>query len=123
MPHLYLEYSDNLATFDAAAALLQANHALDASGQFSEIDIKSRAYAVSCHQVGTANHPQRAFIHARLSILEGRSEAVQQALAQQVLAALLQHCPDDPALDVQVSCEIQQIARASYAKQHRQAKV
>jgi 5-carboxymethyl-2-hydroxymuconate isomerase len=119
MPHLYLEYSDNLATFDAATALQQANLALEASGQFSEIDIKSRASMVSCYQVGTARDPQRAFIHARLAILEGRSEAVQQTLAQLVLDALLVHCPADPALDVQVSCEIQQIARASYAKQHR----
>jgi 5-carboxymethyl-2-hydroxymuconate isomerase len=119
MPHLYLEYSDNLAGFNAATALQQANLALEASGQFSEIDIKSRAYAVSCYQVGTARDPQRAFIHARLAILEGRSEAVQQTLAQLVLDALLVHCPADPAQDVQVSCEIQQIARASYAKQHR----
>lgn len=122
MPHLYLEYSDNLATFDAATALQQANLALETSGQFSEIDIKSRASKVSCYQVGTARNQQRAFIHARLAILEGRSESVQQTLAQLVLDALLAHCPADPALDVQVSCEILQIARASYAKQHRQAR-
>jgi hypothetical protein len=29
------------------------------------------------------------------------------------------HSPADTALDMQVSCKIQQIARASYAKQHR----
>ena len=72
MPHLTLEYSKNLDTFSASAALLDINRALLASGQFEEADIKSRAIALDCCQIGVQDLP-RAFIHAKLAILSGRS--------------------------------------------------
>jgi len=55
MPHLHVEYSDNLHDLAVDRLLLRLNHALVASGQFAdELDIKSRAVALASYRVGTA---------------------------------------------------------------------
>ncbi|MGB7481598.1 MAG: 5-carboxymethyl-2-hydroxymuconate Delta-isomerase [Burkholderiaceae bacterium] len=115
MPHLVVEYSQNLASFDAPACLATANAALAASGHFEEADIKSRAYRVATFRVGS-EPVERAFVAARLSILSGRSLEAKQDLSQRVLRALQQHIPAGTSPDTQVSVEITDIDRASYAK-------
>jgi len=76
MPHLNLEYSDNLRELNVDTLLLRLNHALVGSVQFSdEADIKSRAQAFGQFRVGTAPD-ERAFAQVRLAILSGRSPEV-----------------------------------------------
>lgn len=115
MPHLVIEYTDNLALPDPAAWLSAANAALVASGQFIEADIKSRAYPVAAFHIGT-EPAARAFVAARLSILSGRSIEVKQDLSQRVLQALQQHLPPATGLSTQVSVEVVEIERSTYAK-------
>lgn len=115
MPHLVIEYTENLALPDPAACLSAVNAALVASGQFEEVDIKSRAYPVAAFLVGT-EHAGRAFVAARLSILSGRSLETKQDLSQRVLRALQQHLPSGTGLSTQVSVEVVEIERSTYAK-------
>ena len=115
MPHLVIEYSENLASLDPAACLTAANAALVASGQFDEADIKSRAYRVAAFRIGAADDG-RAFVAARLSILSGRSLETRQDLSQRVLQALQQHLPPAAGLSTQVSVEVVEIERSTYAK-------
>jgi 5-carboxymethyl-2-hydroxymuconate isomerase len=115
MPHLVIEYSENLALLDPAACLSSANAALVASGQFNEVDIKSRAYCVAAFRVG-AEDAGRAFVAARLSILSGRSLETRQDLSQRVLQALQQNLPSATGLSTQVSVEVVEIDRSTYAK-------
>lgn len=115
MPHLTLEYSKNLDTFSASAALLDINRALLASGQFEEADIKSRAIALDCCQIGVQDLP-RAFIHAKLAILSGRSPEEKQRLSELSLQALADSAALPPGVEVQLCVEIQEIDRASYGK-------
>jgi 5-carboxymethyl-2-hydroxymuconate isomerase len=115
MPHLVLEYSENLEQFDAAACLAIANAALVASGQFEEADIKSRAFCVAAFRVGSAP-AGCAFIAARLSILSGRSLETKQDLSQRVLQALQQQFLSGAGFNTQLSVEVIDIDRASYAK-------
>ncbi|MEC4717717.1 5-carboxymethyl-2-hydroxymuconate Delta-isomerase [Noviherbaspirillum sp. CPCC 100848] len=115
MPHLFVEYSENLAQFDAAACLATANAELVASGHFEEVDIKSRACCVAAFRVGSAP-AGRAFVAARLSILSGRSPEAKQDLSQRVLKALQQHLPSGTGLNTQLSVEVVDIDRSSYAK-------
>lgn len=115
MPHLALEYSENLVQFDAVVCLAKANAALVASGQFEEADIKSRAFCVTTFRVGSAP-AGRAFVAARLSILSGRSLETKQDLSQRVLQALQQQLPSGTGLNTQLSVEVVDIDRASYAK-------
>jgi len=115
MPHLVIEYSENLALLDSAACLSSVNAALVASGQFDEVDIKSRAYCAAAFRIG-AEHAGRAFVAARLSLLSGRNLETKQDLSQRILQALRQHLPSAPGLSTQVSVEVLEIDRSTYAK-------
>lgn len=115
MPHLTLEYTDNLAPFDARVALLAMNRVLLASGQFEEADIKSRALRLDSYVIGTLALP-RGFVHVELAMLDGRSLAMRRQLAADLLKALRQSGDWPPRIDVQCSVDIQEMNRSSYAK-------
>lgn len=115
MPHLTVEYTNNLAGFDTPQTLLALNRVLVASGQFDAIDIKSRAIALDTHLVGTGEGAC-AFVHARLAILSGRTAETKRALSEALLVALKEACAWPAALHVQLCVEVQEIERESYAK-------
>ena len=118
MPHLTLEYSGNLPV-SAKVLLLNMNAALAASAHFKEIDIKSRAVRFDEFAVGTADG--RAFVHAKLAILQGRTAEIKRQLSETLLVAL-QSAGNWPAgLDIQLCAEIQELESASYAKAHFQS--
>ena len=115
MPHLYVEYTDNLLKFPVEPVLLALNQALLNSGHFEEQDIKSRAIRLGAYRTGTSPAP-RAFVHARLAILSGRSADTKLLLSTSLLRALQGVCEWSAALQVQLSVEVQDMDRASYAK-------
>lgn len=115
MPHLTLEYSNNLANFAPARALAALNTAMFDSGLFSEPDIKSRALALEHFQVGIRPAP-RAFAHVRIALLAGRSDAERKELAEAVLAALRSAVDASTEAEIQLSVETVDLDRGSYAK-------
>ena len=115
MPHLTLEYTDNLHALDAPALLSAMNAALVDSGQFEEFDIKSRAIRLDCFAIGTSN-AGRGFAHARLALLSGRTPAVKADLSQRLLAVLQARCQPVPGLQIQLCAEILDMDRGSYAQ-------
>ncbi|MDZ3993471.1 5-carboxymethyl-2-hydroxymuconate Delta-isomerase [Pseudomonas sp. Teo4] len=116
MPHLNLEYSDNLRELNVDTLLLRLNHALVGSGQFAdERDIKSRAQAFAHYRVGTGTG-ERAFAHVRLAILDGRSPEVKSQLSASLLDVLREAILERPGLDLQLCVEVLDIDRAPYAK-------
>jgi 5-carboxymethyl-2-hydroxymuconate isomerase len=119
MPHITLEFTSNLPLFKAADTLLAINKVLLASGEFEELDIKSRAIRLETFLVGTqvSNHPDnQAFVHAKLALLSGRSAPTKQALSAALLTVLEQACAWPKTQSVQLCVEVQEIERASYAK-------
>ncbi|KIH81947.1 5-carboxymethyl-2-hydroxymuconate Delta-isomerase [Pseudomonas batumici] len=116
MPHVFLEYTANLTDFDADKALLRINHALVASGQFgAEFDIKSRATKLEAFRVGTGAG-ERGFVHVKLALLSGRSAQIKTQLSESLLAGL-KDLGDWPAgVEVQLSVEVVDLDRESYAK-------
>lgn len=115
MPHLTVQYTGNLDGFDAYAALLDINRRLAASGVFaSEYDIKSRAMALPHHRVGTGDEP-RAFVHAVLAIMPGRSEGTRRMLSETVLAGLASHMPGKHP-STQICVEVIDIVAGGYSK-------
>ncbi|WP_141453045.1 5-carboxymethyl-2-hydroxymuconate Delta-isomerase [Pseudoxanthomonas sp. z9] len=113
MPHLTLQYTDNLV-LDARALLARLNQMLFDSGHFDEEAIKSRAVALSDFLVGTDALAARAFIHARLRVLPGRDEAVRAQLSEALLHALRAHLPAGPHA-LQICVEVGELP-ASYRK-------
>lgn len=118
MPHLHVEYSDNLRELDVDCLLLRLNHALVGSGQFSdELDIKSRAVAQASFRVGVAQ-VERAYAHIKLAILSGRSAQVKRELSASLLEVLKEAIPGVSGLDIQLCVEVIDIDRDSYSKVH-----
>ena len=120
VPHCTLEYSDNLTDFAAGQMLAALNAGLLASGLFAEADIKSRAVRLEQFAVGVAPAP-RAFVHLTLSVLSGRSVDERAALARRVLAVLEAGCSAPAATELQLSVDVAEMERATYAKIVRHA--
>lgn len=86
MPHLTLEYSDNLA-FDVQSLLKRLHADLAATGAIKLRGIKSRAIRQSEYRIADGD-PGYAFVHINLLIREGRPLQVQKDAARRVMEAL-----------------------------------
>ena len=117
MPHLTLEYSENLRSVPPSTPLFAALHGvLESVAGISVGNCKSRWREVSDFHVG-AGGEDKAFVHLSIRYLEGRPPATQQAVGEAVLRVLKEHfkeAPDD--LDLQITVEIEDIRRDSYFK-------
>lgn len=116
MPHLIVEYTENLP-LDATGMLSKINASLAASGHFQEVDIKSRALMLDSFMVGT-NPSGRGFAHARLLIMPGRSMDTKRDLSERVLTAMQDCVAYLSGLDLQLSVEVLELERETYAKVH-----
>ncbi|WP_434772228.1 5-carboxymethyl-2-hydroxymuconate Delta-isomerase [Pseudomonas entomophila] len=118
MPHLNLDYSANLTHLNVDVLLLRLNQALVASGQFAdELDIKSRAQAVTHFRVGTSPLP-RGFAHVRLAIMAGRHPLVKKQLTSALLDVLRDSIGPSAEVDVQFSVELHELDPQTYVKLH-----
>lgn len=115
MPHLFLEYTDNLA-LDGKQTLLTLNQALVDSGHFDENSIKARALRLDDYLVGTQPQASRAFLHMRLAILSGRPPEVKKQLAELLLATVQQGRSWPDGTQVQITAEVIDMQREIYAK-------
>jgi 5-carboxymethyl-2-hydroxymuconate isomerase len=86
MPHLTLEYSDNLS-FDVQPLLARLHSELVATGAINLKGLKSRAVRHSEYRIADGN-PDYAFVHVNLLIREGRPLEIQKDAAQRVMAVL-----------------------------------
>ena len=86
MPHLTLEYTDNLQ-FDVQPLLARLHAELVATGAVNLKGIKSRAIRHTEYRIADGN-AEYAFVHVNLLIREGRPFEVQQDAAQRVMMVL-----------------------------------
>jgi 5-carboxymethyl-2-hydroxymuconate isomerase len=115
MPHLTVEYSNNLGMTTPAAMLVTLNQALADTGHFKEADIKSRAYEVMQFAVGTSTE-NRGFFHAKLLILSGRDVPTKHAISHALVEKMPSLLPARAGLHTQVTVEVVEIERETYAK-------
>ena len=115
MPHLIVEYTDNLPALAPRSLLNALNQVLIASGEFDTLSIKSRAICLPDYQVGDQAEGQ-AFVHVHLHLLDGRSDATKQQLSANLLAVLDANIANSAGLALQRCVEIRDVHRASYAK-------
>ncbi|MBB3213897.1 5-carboxymethyl-2-hydroxymuconate isomerase [Herbaspirillum sp. Sphag1AN] len=117
MPHVTLEYTDNLISLDTRKILLKLNTALAASGHFEEEDIKSRSIKLDDYVVGTsAEQKTRGFLNVRLAILSGRTDSVKKQLSEIAIAEARDFCQGYPGMRIQLSVEVVDIDRSAYSK-------
>lgn len=86
MPHLTLEYSDNLE-FDVQSLLARLHAELVGTGAINLKGIKSRAIRYTEYRIADGND-EYAFVHVDLLIRAGRPLEIQQDAAQRVMMAL-----------------------------------
>jgi 5-carboxymethyl-2-hydroxymuconate isomerase len=86
MPHLTLEYTDNL-DFDIQPLLARLHAELVATGAVNLRGLKSRAVRRTEYRIADGN-PDYAFVAVSLLIREGRPPEVQREFAQRVMAVL-----------------------------------
>ncbi len=117
MPHLIVEYSANLGPYPEAEALTALNAAVCASPELAdEADLKTRLVRRESFEIGTAP-AQRAFVHAQLRLLSGRSPEAKQDLGERVAGVLRRLTPRPEGTLVQLSVEIVDMDRPSYVKE------
>ena len=86
MPHLTLEYTDNLE-FDVQSLLSRMHEELIATGAIKLKALKSRAIRHTEYRIADGNE-EYAFAHVKLLIRVGRSFEVQQEMAQRLMSVL-----------------------------------
>ena len=86
MPHLTLEYSDNLS-FEVQPLLARLHMELVATGAINLKGLKSRAICHSQFRIADGD-PDYAFVHVNLLIREGRPLEVQKEAAERVMVVL-----------------------------------
>ena len=117
MPHLYVEYTANLQGINEAALLEQLNHTVCAHPTVTdEADVKTRIQALhSNYRIGLDN-TGRAFVHAELRLMAGRTPEVKKALSDRIAQVLKAAIPTQAALDVQLSVDIVDMDKGAYFK-------
>ena len=115
MPHLRIEYSENMAgRFDGAALTRAACDALLSSGVFNPPDsIKVRLIPVQHFRVGSgADH---GFVHAELAMLSGRDKPTKQRLTEALVLAMSSRIGPGAQM-VQITADARDMDRDVYAK-------
>lgn len=117
MPHLVIEHSTNLGPFPVAEILPALNRSLTASPEVKdEADLKTRVVAVDTFRVGNQGE-DRAFVHAQLRLLAGRTPEAKRDLSERIAVVLRQSVPRPAGVLVQLSVEIVDMDRDSYVKE------
>jgi 5-carboxymethyl-2-hydroxymuconate isomerase len=86
MPHLTLEYTDNL-DFEVQPLLARLHEEVVATGAINLKGIKSRAIRHTQYRIADGD-PQYAFVHVGLLIREGRPLEIQKEATRRVMAVL-----------------------------------
>jgi 5-carboxymethyl-2-hydroxymuconate isomerase len=117
MPHLWLEFSDNVTqpvSFDELFSRLHEAVACTAGVPVEAC--KSRATARSTFRVGEGRRDQ-AFVHLGIGLLAGRPPEEHREITAACLEVLaVAYAPSLQALDLQITVEVRGMERESYQK-------
>ena len=86
MPHLTVEYTDNLS-FEPQSLLKRLHAEIIATGAVNLKGLKSRLIRHTQYHIADGN-PDYAFVHVNLLIKEGRTVDVQKQIADRVMSVL-----------------------------------
>ena len=102
MPHLTIEYSANLPHYPEAETLTALNATLCAHPQVQdEADLKTRFIVADSFEIGIAP-ANRAFVHAQLRLLAGRTPEAKKELSDRIAALLRERTPKPQGVMVQL---------------------
>jgi 5-carboxymethyl-2-hydroxymuconate isomerase len=116
MPHMILEYSDNIIDRPVPGILLADLHdALVACGPYDMTQIKSRLIVHDKHQTSDGKNDQ-AFIHLQLAIMP-REQQIMKETSEKLLAFLQANFPKSKKdLNCSFSVEVRILEKELYSK-------
>lgn len=117
MPHISLEYSENLKHIDLPWVMFQINRTISDLNLFDENDIKTRAYPAKSYLIGLGeSNVEQAFLSIKVELLCGRDPGVKEMMGQAVLRTL-DACVDHAAgMTTQICVEVRDIPSELYFK-------
>lgn len=120
MPHLTIEYTDNIANPRIPELLRALNAVLLARPDtFPVGGIRARAYRLSEYALADSSQPSDAFVHLTLEIGAGRSEEVKKETGDALFAVLTEHFAEAYAAHgLMLSAEISEFSEAGTWKKN-----
>ncbi|MBF6631985.1 MAG: 5-carboxymethyl-2-hydroxymuconate Delta-isomerase [Comamonas sp.] len=116
MPHMTVEYTNNLQGVNEAELMVALTNAVcDHPSISDEADVKTRISALNHYQIGR-NNAGRAFAHVELRWMAGRTAEVKKEVSDRLAAVLKTMIPAQAGLDVQLSVDIVDMDKPSYFK-------
>lgn len=116
MPHLSVQYTDNVKIDDSNALLNALNKCLWDSKQFAKTeDLKSRILPLSTFLVGTNderpnNQQEDGFVYLHLKLMAGRSDDTKQQLAENLANICKKALAQQKVANIQVCAEVEEIS-------------
>ena len=117
MPHIKLEYTDNLVRSAELQGLFQSIHqVLATTGGINLENCKSRCQALSDFRIGDGD-ARHAFVHLDIRFVEGRDMELKQQLGEEIKKILVDFfCTAQNPSATQITVEIRDILLADYHK-------
>lgn len=120
MPHLTIEYTDNIQNPRIPELLRKLNGVLLARPDIFPVGgIRARAYCLSEYALADSSEPSDAFVHLSLKLAQGRSEEVKRETGDQLFAVLTEHFAEAfAAHGLMLSAEISEFSEAGTWKKN-----
>lgn len=116
MPHLHIEYTDNLAGLDERTLMRELGAVVCAQPSVAdEADVKARIARLASYYIGTAPD-NRGFVHVQLRWMQGRSDEARKQVSDQMAAVLRRLVPRPEGVMVQLSVDIADMDKGCYYK-------
>lgn len=114
MPHLVVEYSDNLeGAVDMAALLSDLHGAIDGLYNVSADRIKARAIPLHHYIVGT-HGADAAMIHVTFKLMQGRTVEARKELSSLLQQVVRRYVPETKFPHSAVTIEVVELDTATY---------
>lgn len=107
MPHITLEYSNNVLEKNLHNLIIRMHELLSAQLPTQLNNCKTRIIASDNYLIGDDNNKNNAFVHLSILVLKGRTVELKNAIASQLMQQLKEHFADSAnKLDLQISVAI-----------------
>lgn len=113
MPHIIIEYSDNLTDVNITDLVDDCHHALNGLHNVSTDRVKTRAIKLDNFLVGIHGN-KGEMIHITLRLLAGRSSEARYELAQMLYDKARAHIPVAQYPDSALTVEVVELDKATY---------
>ena len=114
MPHICLEYTDNIHTTDIMGLLKSIQDVLIELADVKAKNCKSKVIHYNDYHMGSCDINE-GFVHLEINILEGRTDEIKTKIGKKSLKILKSYFGDNSVGDsIQYSLEIREIKRSDY---------